>query len=64
VPLSAPDTNTPSGFTARQFIIALWPGKFWMNLPSGHFHCLILSGEAEANMYLKKKISGNTLYHA
>lgn len=27
-----------------------------MNFPSGHFHCLMLSGDAEANMYLK--ISG------
>lgn len=51
-PLSAPETKTPSALTARQLTIALWPDKFWMNFPSGHFHCLMLSGDAEANMYL------------
>lgn len=55
VPLSAPDTITPSGLTQMLLMIALWPGRFWMKFPSGHFHCLILSGDAEANMYLKYK---------
>jgi hypothetical protein len=38
-----------------------------MNFPSGHFHCLILSGDAEANMYLekerKKLAFENIMYH-
>lgn len=51
VPLSPPLTNTPSGFTAMQLTIALWPERFCINFPSGHFHCLILSGDAEANVY-------------
>lgn len=34
-----------------QFTIALCPERFCINFPSGHFHCLILSGDAEANVY-------------
>ncbi len=46
---SPPDTSTPSEFTARVLRMAWWPEKFWMKFPSGNFHILILSGEAEAN---------------
>ena len=32
-------------------MIALWPERFCRKSPSGHFHCLMLSGEAEAKVY-------------
>lgn len=37
-----------------QLTIVLWPEIFWMKFPSGQRHCLMLSGEADANMYLKQ----------
>lgn len=36
-------------------MMALWPDKFWMKLPSGNFHCFMLSAEPEANVYLTEK---------
>lgn len=45
-----PDTSTPSEFTVNVLIIALWPERFWMKLPSGNFHCFMLSGEPDANV--------------
>lgn len=56
-----PDTNTPSEFTAMQLRIALCPARFCMKFPSGNFHCLMLSAEAEAIVYLKKTIKGKFL---
>jgi len=50
-----PETKTLSEFTAKQFIIVLWPCKFWRKFPSGNFHILILSGEALANVKLPEK---------
>lgn len=53
-----PDTRTPSELTASVLMMALWPERFWMKFPSGNFHCLMLSGEPEANVYLQEKITG------
>ena len=50
-----PETRTLSELRARLFIMALCPDRFCRKLPSGNFHCLILSGEPEANVYLNKK---------
>ena len=33
-------------------MMELWPVKFCRNSPSGHFHTLMLSGEAVAKEYL------------
>lgn len=32
--------------------MALWPDRFWMKFPSGNIHCLMLSADPEANVYL------------
>lgn len=48
-----PETRTPSALLARALTMALWPERFWMKSPLGNFHCLILSGEAEAKVYLQ-----------
>lgn len=40
-------------------MMALWPDRFWMKLPSGNIHCLMLSAEPEANVYLKN--TGNKM---
>ena len=37
-----PENITPSSFVARVLIIASWPEKLCTNMPSGHFHFLIL----------------------
>ena len=52
-----PDTRTPSELSAKQFNIALCPVKFCMKLPSGNFHCLILSAEADPIVYLRNNIT-------
>ena len=48
-----PDTKTLSEFTAKQLTIALCPDRFCRKFPSGNFHCLILSGDAEAKVNLQ-----------
>lgn len=48
-----PETKTLSELTAKVFTIDWWPLRFWMKLPSGNFHCFILSGDAEAKVNLK-----------
>lgn len=48
-----PETRTPSALLARAFTMALWPERFCTKSPLGNFHCLMLSGEAEANVYLQ-----------
>jgi hypothetical protein len=62
LPLSAPDTKTPSALHAIVLTTAECPERFWMNLASGRYHCLMLSGDAEVNVFLIKhkwvKISG------
>lgn len=50
-----PETRTPSEFTARVLMMALCPDRFWIKFPSGNFHCLMLSGDPEANVYLHKE---------
>ena len=50
LPLSPPLTSTPSGFTAMQLIIPVCPVMFCMKFPSGNFHILMTSGEADANV--------------
>ena len=49
-----PDTKTLSELSARLLMMALCPDKFCKKLPSGNFHCLMLSGEPEANVYLER----------
>lgn len=49
-----PDTRTPLELTASVLMMALWPDRFWIKLPSGNIHCLMLSAEPEANVYLKE----------
>ena len=49
------DTRTPSALTAKLLMIALWPDKFCKKTPSGNFHCLMLSGDPDANEYLDGK---------
>ena len=48
-----PETSTPSSLTASVLMMALWPEQFCMKLPSGNFHCLMLSGDADAIVYLQ-----------
>lgn len=50
-----PDTKTPSELIAMQLRMELCPLRFWMKLPSGNFHCLMLSAEPDAIVYLRKK---------
>lgn len=50
-----PETRTPSEFTASVLMMALCPDRFWIKFPSGNFHCLMLSGDPEANVYLHKR---------
>lgn len=50
-----PVTSTLSELIAMQLIMELCPVRFCRKLPSGNFHCLILSGDAVANAYLKKQ---------
>lgn len=47
---SPPETITPSGLTEIVFKMALWPVRFCINSPLGHFHCLMFSGDADANI--------------
>lgn len=47
-----PETSTPSELTAIALMMALCPERFWMKLPSGNVHCLMLSAEPEAKVYL------------
>ena len=53
VPLSPPEKNSPSEFTERVLMIALCPLKLKTNMPSGHFHFLMLlpPADAEAKVY-------------
>ena len=57
-----PDTNTPSELTAKQFRIALCPPRFCIKFPSGNFHCLILSADADAIVYLRNKRNLTAMY--
>jgi hypothetical protein len=41
-PLSPPEKKTFWLLTAMVLMMALWPSKFCMKAPSGHFHCLML----------------------
>ena len=36
-----------------ELMMALWPLRFWINLPCGRYHCLMLSGDAEAKVNLE-----------
>ena len=47
-----PDMRTPSLLQASVLTMALWPLRFCVKTPSGSFHCLMLSGDAEAIMFL------------
>lgn len=53
-----PETKTPSELTAIQFTIELCPIRFWRKFPSGNFHCLMLSGDADAKANLQSKKIG------
>lgn len=48
-----PEKNTPSEFTERVLMIALWPVRLKTKAPSGHFHFLMLlpPAEPEAKVY-------------
>src|SRR5436190_15042610 len=41
LPLSPPEKSTLSSLTDRVLTMALWPSKFCIKAPSGHFHCLM-----------------------
>ena len=56
-----PETRTLSELRARLLIMALCPDMFCKKLPSGNFHCLILSGDPEAKVYLGKNYDKNTV---
>lgn len=58
-----PDTKTLSELTARQLIIVLCPCRLCKKLPSGNFHILILSGDALANVKLKKKDNNHIFFN-
>ena len=47
-PLSPPEKKTPSEFTESVLMIALCPLKLKTNMPSGHFHFLMLFLPADA----------------
>lgn len=51
VPSSPPVTRTPSSFMAMESMIELCPEMFLKNSPLGHFHTLMLSEAADANVY-------------
>lgn len=48
-PLSPPEKKTPSEFTESVLMIALCPLKLKTNMPSGHFHFLMLLPPADAD---------------
>mmetsp|Transcript_22014 Transcript_22014/g.74034 ORF Transcript_22014/g.74034 Transcript_22014/m.74034 type:complete len:388 (+) Transcript_22014:235-1398(+) len=50
-PLSPPDTRTPSSLTASAFTMVLCPLRLCRNSPSGNFHRLRLSAEADTKVY-------------
>lgn len=41
-PLSPPEKRILSLLTESVLMMALWPSKFCIKAPSGHFHCLML----------------------
>lgn len=59
-----PETRTPSSLHTNEFTIALCPERFWMNSPSGHFHCFILSAPPDANIYSDGcRVNARTLFY-
>ena len=51
-----PETSTPSALMLTALMMELWPMRFWMNLPSGRYHCLMLSDEPLANVALRCRL--------
>ena len=50
-----PETRTPSSLTASVLMMALCPDRFCRKSPFGNFHCLMLSGDADAIEYLHRQ---------